>query len=150
MKRLLLDCSVVALVAWGAYSWTHRPVPRRAPAISGAMPNLDMPPARAMTADLETSMLVVPEEAGRPEVHVRGALRREKTLGEKPQVLGGSAVDITAGGIPDALPDEKSPWSDRLRQPWAFGAIVALFIVLYALMTRALRKGPGGHGFSHD
>ena len=37
-----------------------------------------------------------------------------------------------------------------LRQPWAMGAVVALFVVLYALGTRALRKGPGGRGFTHD
>ena len=150
MKRLLLDCSVVLLVAWGAYSWTHRPVPRRAPAISGAMPNIRMPAARPMSAEIGSSMLVVPEDAGRPEVHAPGQRHREKTLGEKPDLLGGAAVDPTAGNVPDALPDELSPWEDRLRQPWAVGAVVALFIILYALMTRALRKGPGGHGFSHD
>jgi hypothetical protein len=131
MKRLLLDCSVVLLVAGGVYFWKHRPVPAPVPAISGARPDLAMPSAKQFS----------------PEA---GARRREKTLGETPQLLGQSAVDPTAGNVPDALPDERSPWSDRLRQPWAVGAVVALFIVLYALMTRALRKGPGGHGFTHE
>ena len=148
--KLLRDCFVVLLVAGGAYFWTHRPVPRRAPAVSGARPDLAMPAARPMSAEVGSSMLVAPEDAGRPEVHLKSARVHEKTLGEKPQLLGESAADITAGHVPDALPDEQTPWEDRMRQPWAMGAVVALFIVLYALLTRALRKGPGGHGFSHD
>lgn len=150
MKRLLFDCSVVALVAFGAYSWTHRPAPRRAPAISGAMPDLAMPAARPMSAEVGSSMLVAPEDAGGPDVHLKGARVREKALGEKPRLLGASAADITGGRGSDALPDEQTPWEDRMRQPWAMGAVVALFIVLYALLTRALRKGPGGRGFTHD
>jgi len=150
VKRLLFDCAVVALVAWGAYSWTHRPAPRRAPAITGAMPNLGMPPARPMSAEVDSSMMVAPEDAGRPEVHLKSARVREKTLGETPQILGEPAADVTGGQVPGALPDEQTPWEDRMRRPWAMGAVVALFIVLYALLARALRKGPGGRGFSHD
>jgi hypothetical protein len=141
---------VVLLVAGGVYFWKHRPVPAPVPAISGARPDLAMPSAKQFSPEAGSSMLVVPEDAGRPEAHLPSARRREKTLGETPQLLGQSAVDPTAGNVPDALPDERSPWSDRLRQPWAVGAVVALFIVLYALMTRALRKGPGGHGFTHE
>jgi hypothetical protein len=150
MKRLLLDCSVVLLVVGGVYFWKHRPVPAPVPAISGARPNLSMPSAKPFSPEAGTSMLVVPEDGGHPQAHLPNARRRDKILGETPQLLGPSAVDVAAGNVPDALPDERSPWSDRLRQPWAVGAVVALFIVLYALMTRALRKGPGGHGFTHE
>jgi hypothetical protein len=115
------------------------------------MPDLNMPaPGGRPSTVAGSSMLIAPEDAGRPEVHLRGVRVKEKTLGEKPRLLGPSAVDPTAGSAPDALPDERSPWSDRLRQPWAVGAVVAFFIVMYALLTRALRKGPGGKGFTHD
>ena len=151
MKRLLRDCTVVALVVWGAYSWTHPPVPRRAPVIPGAMPDLTMPSARPFSAKVVSSMLVVRESSNDGSPHLAGSQpRRERVLGGKPRLLGESAVDVTAGRVPDALPDKRSPWSDRLRQPWALGAVVALFIVLYAVLTRALRRGPGGHGFTHD
>jgi hypothetical protein len=142
VKRLLLDCSVVLLVVGGAYFWRH-PVSRpRAPAVSGAMPDLSMPenPALRTRTAVDSAQYVVRETAG----------GRERPLGSKPRLLGPSAVDAAAGSAPDALPDERSPWSDRLRRPWALGAVAALFILLYAVLTRALRKGPGGHGFTHD
>jgi hypothetical protein len=150
MKKLLRDCAVVALVVWGIYTWTHPPVLRREPVIPGAMPNLAMPAVRPFSAEAGSSMLVVREESSDGQPHLDGRPRRERALGTKPHLLGESAVDVTAGRVPDALPDERSPWSDRLRQPWAVGAVVALFIVLYAVLTRALWRGSGEHGFTHD
>jgi uncharacterized iron-regulated membrane protein len=155
MKRLLFDCAVVLLAAAGAYRWTHRPVPTRPPAIRGARPNLDMPPPSGLTSPqaLDSGELVVPESAGDDRPHLAGSKqpRREPGLGDTPQILGEPAIDVTAAGASDGAPaDDRSPWEDRLRKPWAFGAVVALFIVLYALGTRALRRGPGGRGFTRD
>jgi hypothetical protein len=114
------------------------------------MPNLAMPSARPYYAEVGSSMLVVREDSSDGQPHLAGKPRRDRALGTIPRLLGESAVDVTAGQLPDALPDTRSPWSNWLRQPWAAGAVVALFIVLYAVLTRALRRGPGGHGFTHD
>ena len=148
--KLLRDCFALLLVAGGVYVWTHRPAPLLAPAISGARPDLAMPAAPALAPKVGSSMLVLKEGAGDGQAHLGGKPARERPLGESPRLLGASAVDITGGRVREPLSGERSPWSDRLRQPWAMGAVVALFFVLYALLARALRKGPGGRGFTHD
>lgn len=146
--KLLRDLLVIGLVAGGAYWWTHRPAPARAPAIAGARPDLSMPPPSAAAPKVGSSMQTLRHDGG--PVHLAGKASREQALGRKPELLGGGAVDVTGGRDSEPLPDERTPWSDRMRRPWALGAVVALFIVLYALGTRALRKGPGGRGFTHD
>ena len=156
MNRLLRDCTVVLLVVGSVYYWKYRPVPEPVaiPAIPGEMPDLRMPSAPRLRTRRATdsATLVVHELAGNERPRLAGGKSdRERALGGKSRVLGGSAVDATAASGPDGvLDDERSPWEDRLRQPWAVGAVVALFVVLYALGVRALRRGPGGGGFTHD
>jgi len=146
--KLLRDLLLLAAVGGGWYWWAHRPLPERAPAFSGARPDLAMPAASASAPKVGSSLQELHHDGG--PVHLAGKSSREQALGSKPQVLGGGAADVTGGQGAETLPDERTPWSDRMRDPWAFAAVVALFAVLYALGTRALRKGPGGHGFTHD
>jgi hypothetical protein len=154
--RLLRDCAVILFVVGGVYFWKHRPVPAPVPAYHGARPDLRMPAAsgRPSSDAVDSAQYVVPEDPNGPRPHLAGKARaepREQPLGDKPQILGEPAVDVTAvDGPSGVLEDERSPWEERLRRPWAMGAVVALFFVLYALGTRALRKGPGGRGFRHD
>jgi hypothetical protein len=153
--RLIRDLLALLLVAGGVYFWKHRPAPAPAPAIQGRRPNLSMPAAPGLRpADAPDSAgYVLPEENAVQKRHLAGKApppETQEALGDKPQILGAPAVDVVdprgAAGIEEA----RSSWEDRLRQPWALAAIAALFVVLYALGTRSLRKGPGGGGFTHD
>lgn len=146
--KLLRDLLILALVGGGAYWWTHRPAPERAPAIAGARPDLAMPSAPKLAPKAGSSILVQSGDGG--PVHLAGKASRERALGKKPELLGAGAVDVTGGRDSEPLPDVRTPWQDFMRQPRAMAAVVALFILLYALGTRALRKGPGGRGFTHD
>ena len=129
--KLLRDLLLIALAAGGGYWWTHRPAPQRAPAIAGDRPDLAMPAAPKLAPKVGSSLTVPKDGGGRP-------------------LLDRGAPDVTGGRASQPLPDEQTPWQDLLRRPKAMGAVVALFIVLYALGARALRKGPGGRGFTHD
>jgi len=146
--KLLRDLLLLALAAGGWYWWKHQPAPERAPAFSGARPNLAMPAASAAAPKVESSLQTLRRDGG--PIGLNGKQAREQALGRKPELLGAGAVDVTGGRASEPLPDEQTPWEDRLHDPKAMAAVVALFIVLYALGTRALRKGPGGHGFTHD
>ncbi|HXT00667.1 MAG TPA: hypothetical protein VN915_08345 [Elusimicrobiota bacterium] len=146
--KLLRDLAVIAAAVGGAYWWTHRPAPERAPAIAGARPDLAMPAASKLPPNVGSSIETLRHDGG--PVHLAGKESREQALGRKPELLGGGAVDVTGGRESEPLPDERTPWRDFTRQPRAMAAVVALFIVLYLLGTRALRKGPGGRGFTHD
>jgi hypothetical protein len=54
---------------------------------------------------------------------------------------------------PEETGAEELPWLERLKRldrRVVVGAIAAFFLVLYAIGVRALRRGPGGGGFTHD
>lgn len=146
--KLLRDLLIVALAAGGGYWWTHRPVPERAPAIAGERPDLAMPPASTALPKAGSSMETIRHDGG--PAHLAGKSSREQALGSKPELLGGGAVDVTGARGSGTLPDERAPFQDFTRRPAAVASVVALFVLLYLLGTRALRKGPGGRGFTHD
>ena len=146
--KLLRDLLVIAAVAGGAWWWTHRPAPERAPAIAGARPDLAMSPATGLKPAVGSSMAGLRHDGG--PVHLAGKTSREQPLGARPELLGGGADDVTGGRASEPLHDERTPWEDFMREPRAMAAVVVLCSILYALGTRALRKGPGGRGFTHD
>jgi hypothetical protein len=154
VKRLIFDCSVLALAAWGWYSWKHRPVPQPVPAYRGARPNLDMPaaPEGPAAPEVESHIAVSAKDIDDSAPHLQGHPDvASHALGDRPKLFEKAGPDSTLADEPaGTLSSERSPWLERLTQPWTFAAIVALFLVLYAVLSRALRRGPGGHGFTHD
>jgi hypothetical protein len=156
MRRIHVECAVVALVVWGAYRWTHRPPPPPARLFSGARPDLDMPGALALRPEKPAdAMLVVPEGAGASAPRLRGssAPARPVALGSTPRLLSGPRGAAPAEEAP-ALAASR-PGYERLRGPGAVAAAAALFVVLYALLASSLRRGddgrgPGGRGLTHD
>ena len=146
MKRLFLESALLALAVWGCWRWTHPPETPPTATFPGARPSLDMPAAPALRpAEPGEAMRVVPESLGAASGRAAG---RARPLGSTPLLL-------SARGAPA---DERSPaprpspptWDERLRDPRALGAVVALFLLCYALLARALRRGPGGRGFTND
>jgi hypothetical protein len=148
--KLLRDLLFLSVLGGAAYWWTHQPVPQRPPALPGPRPNLAMPAGPALIPRVENSLLVAKESTS-VDVHLNGKQGKERPLAaNKPQLLGEPAVDVTGGRDSEPLPDERDIWNERLHDPRAMAAVVVLFILLYVLGTRALRKGPGGQGFTHD
>jgi hypothetical protein len=141
MKRLLLECAVVAAAVWGGWRWTHPPAAPPARTFAGARPDLDMPPAPALRPERPASAMdVVPEDA---------RADRSARLGRTPALLAGPRAiapeDAAAAPRPRA-----TTWDERLRDPRALGVVFALFLAAYFLLTGALRRGPRGRGFGRD
>lgn len=144
MTRLLLESAVVAAIVWGGWRWTHPPPETPESTFAGTRPALDMPAAPTLRpAPAGDSMRVAPEGIGGTERF--GA--RERPLGTTPRM-------ISSGAPADArspAPRSSAPtWDERLRDPRALGVVFALFLGFWLLLTRALRRGPGGRGFTND
>lgn len=157
MKRLLLECGVVALAAWGLYRWKFppaEPVAPVTPAYTDGRPDLDMtgtaPTLRP--PKVASSMLVAPGSL--TDDSPAGRRGRPGTLGSTPRLLsapGAAAEDAAAASSPAAA----TPWDAWLRRLRRFGGpravieIFALFLVGYLLLARGLRRG-NPHSLTHD
>jgi hypothetical protein len=151
MKRLILECSAIALFAGGIYCWKHRPQPGPAPAIRGPMPDLAMPApsSRPRAAGIEDSMLVKKEDVGDDRPHLAGKAVKPRALGDKPRLFDRAPLPPEAGPANVVLDEEKPGWQDELRRPRALAAVFCVFVVVFGILSRTLWRGRRG-GFTHD
>lgn len=150
--KLTRDLVLIAVVCLGFYGWRHRLIPKPKPLFKGPAPTLAMPAPSNVPArpDAGEGMLVEKESLGGPERHAPGQRSRSKTLGETPRLLSGEAAPSLDDARPSPPADDQSTWLDRAATPKGMAAVFGLFVLCYLVLGRALRKGPGGHGFTHD
>jgi hypothetical protein len=150
--KLTRDLVIIAVVCLGFYGWRHRLIPKPKPLFKGPAPTLAMPapsntPPRP---DAGEDMLVEKESLGMPERHAPGQRSRPKTLGETPQLLSGDSAPSLDDNGPSPLTDDQPTWLDRAATPKGMAAVFGLFVLCYLILGRALKKGGGHHGFTHD
>jgi|GEM_PF-2301628 len=143
--RFLFECAAVAAVVWGGWRWTHPPVEAPTPTFVGARPELEMPAAPTLRPEKPgDAMRVTPD----------GNLGGQEKFGARERPLGATPRLLSTGAPADAqspAPRSSGPsWDERLRDPRALGVVFAAFLLCWLLLGRALRRGPGGKGFTHD
>jgi len=139
LKRLVFESAALALLVWGGWRWSHPPAQPATPTFAGERPTLAMPAAPTLRPDRpQSAMKILPEEPGRSI-----SLGRTPALFSSPSPA--SPDDNSAPAAPPA-----SSWDERLRDPRALCVVFAVFLVCWILLTRSLRRGPGGGGFTRD
>lgn len=149
--KLTRDLVVIAVLCAGFYGWKHRLIPKPKPLFPGKAPVLAMPSPsdRPLRPDADEAMLVEKESLGMPDKHLNGRHGKPKPLGETPQLLT-SAVLPSLEPAASPLEADKPTWLDKAATPQGMVAVVALFALCYLVLGRALRRGPGGRGLTHD
>jgi hypothetical protein len=178
-RRLVLELAVVAGVGAFAYAriaprWNgffsplkpalteeaaagaaSAPEPGEKP--GGPAPALSAPQARvSRPRGPGEAMLIVPEGTKEASEGFEGSGEPPRLRKTAPKVFERAPIekDSPALAKPAAAPDSGLPgWLLRLQalDPRAvIGAVVGVFLLLYFLGVAALRRGPGGKGFTHD
>src|SRR4051812_6338288 len=108
MRRLLFDCSVLLLAAWGLYYWKHRPEPVRQPAIAGVRPDLSMPAAsdRPPAVDRQDAIQVTKGNIPQDYPRLKGKPSQPRALGSKPQLFDQAPMPPQEKGPAESVLDE--------------------------------------------
>lgn len=128
------------------------------PNVLGEAANLAMPKTArpAPGRQRKNSLLIEPEVFNRSAGTADGAPKVAGTSGAAPNLFLRGTIDADSVALTreiERADAAESSWILRLktRDPRAIIAlIVCVFVGVYALMAKALRRGPGGRGLTHD
>lgn len=144
--RFYVQLTLLLAAAGGLVYWRMKPAPPALPrpAYEGPAPRLEMPRVPPVPKPyVETSMQVKYESAG-PK-RLKGQTPRPAPLGPVAPVLASArpARSLDTPDLPAASAETGTDWASYLRDPRMLGAVALLFLALYSILARALKRGPG-------